>query len=303
MKLQSRAKMKKYIILLFVIFVTVQIVVSADSSKKKKAVKEICISFDELPVAVSFQDVDREAVTYLILQALKKYNVKAVGFVVGEQIKESFDILGEWLNSGHTLGNMTYSNQDFNQLGIKQFIDDVNHGEKELDLMVQGFGQKKRYFRYPYLHYGNTSEKKKQLTLYLDSKRLHVVPATVAIEDYLYNMTLDKMGKQPDTTEYFALMNEYINHVLDEIEASERLSLEVLNRPCKQIIKLRANRINAVFLDEMLGAIKEMGYSFISVDKALKDKAFHRPEAYFGAGTVNFLQMLKESDPDHLPAQ
>lgn len=276
---------------------------AAKNSKKEKTKKEICISFDELPAAVGFHDVDREAVTYLILQALKKYNVKAVGFVVGEQIQESFDILGEWLNNGHTLGNMTYSNQDLNQLGISQFIDDIKHGEQELDPMIKGFGQRKKYFRYPYLHYGNTSEKKKELSLYLDSKHFHVVPATVIIEDYLYNMSLDKMGKEPDTTAYFALMNEYINNVLDEIEASENLSLEVLGRPCKQILKLRANRINAVFLDEMLGAIKEMGYTFISVDTALKDKAFHRPEAYFGSGTVNFLQMLKESDPDFLPAE
>ncbi len=276
---------------------------AAKNSKKEKIKKEICISFDELPVAVGFHDVDREAVTYLILQALKKYDVKAVGFVVGEQIQESFDILGEWLNNGHTLGNMTYSNQDLNQLGISQFIDDIRHGEQELDPMIKGFGQRKKYFRYPYLHYGNTSEKKKELSLYLDSKHFYVVPATVIIEDYLYNMSLDKMGKEPDTTAYFALMNEYINNVLDEIEASENLSLEVLGRPCKQILKLRANRINAVFLDEMLGAIKEMGYTFISVDTALKDKAYHRPEAYFGSGTVNFLQMLKESDPDFLPAE
>ncbi len=295
--------MKKYMLLLILLFIVVPIISTAEKSKNKKTKKEICISFDELPVAVGFQDVDRDAVTYLILQALKKYDIKAVGFVVGEQINESFDVLGQWLNGGHKLGNMTYSNQDLNQLGIKQFIDDIKHGEKELDIMLQGFGQKKKYFRYPYLHYGNTARKKEQVTLYLDSKQYRVVPATVVIEDYLYNMSLDKMGKQPDTTVYFALMNEYINHVLDEIEASEGLSVEVLGRPCKQILKLRANRINAVFLDEMLGAIKELGYKFISVDKALKDKAFHRPEAYFGAGTVNYLEMLKNSDADFLPAE
>ena len=295
--------MKKSILLIVLSLIVVQTISTAPNSKKNKTKKEICISFDELPVAVGFQDVDREAVSYLILQALKKYEVKAIGFVVGEEIHESFDLLGEWLNSGHAMGNMTFSNQDFNQLSIGQFIDDIKRGEKELAPMLQGFGQKKRYFRYPYLHYGNSSEKKDQLGLYLDNKKYAVVPATVVIEDYLYNMSLDKMGKEPDTTDYFTLMNEYINHVLDEIEASEQLSIEVLGRPCKQILKLRSNRINAVFLDEMLGAIKALGYTFITVEKALNDKAFHRPEAYFGSGTVNFLQMLKDSDPDHLPAQ
>ena len=123
---------------------------SADKNSKKetKEKKEICISFDQLPASIGFQEVDRDAITYLIQQALTKYEVKAVGFVVGEQIDESFDILGEWLNNGHTLGSMTFSNQDYNQLGISQFIEDVSRGDNELDIMLQGFGQKKRWFKY-----------------------------------------------------------------------------------------------------------------------------------------------------------
>ena len=84
--------------------------------KGKKSSKQICVTFDELPVAISFGDVDRSAITYLILETLKKHKVKAAGFVVGNQIEDSFDILGEWLNNGHILGNMTYSNQDLHEL-------------------------------------------------------------------------------------------------------------------------------------------------------------------------------------------
>lgn len=292
--------MKKILLICFLFLLFIESGFSADSKKGKK---EICISFDELPAASGFVEVDRQAVSYLILQALDKYEVKAIGFVIGNQIEESFDILGEWLNKGHQLGNMTYSNSDLDQLGIEQFIEDIKAGDKALDVMLSGFGQKKKYFRYPYLHYGSDVEKKEHIPLYLESFSYITVPATIVIEDYLYNMSLEKMGKMPDSADYFALMNEYINHILDEIVASENLSQQVLQRPCKQILKLRANRINAVFMDEILGAIKEMGYTFISVDKALKDKLYIRPEAYFGAHGLNYIQMIMESDPDHLPAE
>ena len=97
------------------------------------------------------------------------------------------------------------------------------------------------------------------------------------IEDYLYNLSLEKMGKFPDSAEYDNLLNEYVNHVLDEIERMEALAKVVVKRPCRHIMRLKANRLNAVFLDEMLTQIEQMGYKFITLDKALGDNFYgHR---------------------------
>ncbi|UCE23364.1 MAG: polysaccharide deacetylase family protein [Candidatus Zixiibacteriota bacterium] len=270
---------------------------------QKKNQKQICITFDELPAAKSFDDVDREAVTYLILQALRKHEVKAAGFVFVNQIEGSFDILGQWLNEGHILGNMTFSNQDLHELGIEQFILDIRAGWDALETMLEGFGQKRRYFRYPFLHYGNEAEAKKQVKLYLDENDYVVVHATVITEDYLYNLSLEKMGKVPDSAKYDNLLNEYVNHVLDEIVRMEMVAAEVLKRPCRHILRLKANRLNAVFLDEMLGAIKDMGYQFITLEQALDDELYIAPEAYFGSRGLSYIEMLQYSDPDHLPAE
>ncbi|NOY89469.1 MAG: polysaccharide deacetylase family protein [FCB group bacterium] len=317
MKLESKAKVAGKLgkvtcllvsLSLLFLAVTTTTAFSKDNKSKtkptaKKKLKEMCITFNELPVAKSFGEVDRQAITYLILDALKKHKVKTIGFVVGDQIGDSYDILGEWLNDGNILGNMTYSNQDLNELGIEQFISDIKAGHDALEPMLSGFGQKKRYFRYPYLHYGNTVESKKQIKLYLNAHHYITVPATIIIEDYLYNLSLEKMGKIPDTNKYYSLLNEYINHVVDEIQNSENLSMQILKRPCRQILQLRANRLNAVALDELLTTIENMGYQFISVKRALKDKLYSQPEAYFGTRGVSYLEMIKESNPDYLPAE
>jgi len=273
------------------------------TGKAKKKAGEICITFDELPASQAFGEVDREAVTYLLLQALKKHNVKAAGFVVGQQIGGSYDILGQWLNDGHLLGSMTLSNQDLHQLGIEQFISDISAGHEAMETMLAGFGQKKRYFRYPFLHYGNTVESKRQVKLYLEEYNITPVHATVVIEDYLFNLSLEKMGKLPDSAAYEDLMNEYINHVIDEIEKSKRLAKEVLKRSCRHILRLKANRLNAVYLDEMLTALEGMGYKFISLNRALKDDLYSSPEAYFGPRGVSYIEMIKQSNMDLLPAE
>lgn len=264
---------------------------------------EIAITFDELPAARTFGDVDREAINYLILDALKRHEVKATGFVVGEQIEASYDILGKWLNGGHKLGNLTWSGQDYNLLGPEQFIGEIRKGAEALEPMLSGFGQKKRYFRFPFLHYGDTMERRKAANDYLKADGCTVCPASIIPEDYLYNLNLIALGKEPDSAKYEALMNDYINHVLDEVERVDQLGRRMFGRSVRQIILLRANRLNAVYLDEMLMAMKNEGFSFITLDEALKDKVYSQPEAYYGLKGLGYLDMIEQSNPDLLPAK
>jgi len=307
----SDLKPLKHLLILLVLAVVITLVATGpsvagekkSSGKKSTATKKICITFDEVPLAVSFGDADQDAITYLILEALKRHDVKATGFVVGEQMKDSFDVLGQWLNGGHGLGNMTFSGQDYNRLGPEQFIGDIRKGAEALEPMLSGFGQKKRYFRFPYLHYGDNVERRKAVTLYLDELTYVVCPATVIPEDYLHNLTLIKMGKEPDSTKFVQLLNDYINHVLDELERQEQLAREIVSRPIKQILRLRTNRLNAVYLDELLSALENTGYKFITLDDALKDKVYSIPEGYYGLKGLSYLEMIINSDPDLVPAQ
>ncbi len=275
----------------------------SDLLAQSKAKKEICLTFDELPVARSFGEIDREAINYLVLAALKRHEVKATGFVVGEQIEDSFDILGQWLNAGHRLGNLTWSGQDYNLLGPEQFITDIRRGADALEPMLKGFGQKKRYFRFPYQHYGDNMERRQAVTLFLDDQGHTVCPASVIPEDYLYNLNLTKLGKTPDSAKFDLLLNDYINHVLDELERVERLAKNLVGRPVKHILLLRTNRLNAVYLDELLMALKGAGYQFITLDTALKDKVYQKQEAYYGLKGLGYLDMIQQSDPDLLPAE
>jgi peptidoglycan/xylan/chitin deacetylase (PgdA/CDA1 family) len=273
------------------------------ATAQKAQTKQICLTFDELPVAREFGDVDRQAINYLILDALKRHKVRATGFVVGEQIDDSFDILGEWLNQGHALGNLGWGGQDYNQLGPEQFIADIRKGAEALEPMLSGFGQKKRYFRFPYLHYGDTFERRRVVDLFVEQEGWVLCPATVVPEDYLYNLNLTKLGKVPDSAKFEQLLNDYINHVLDELERVEHLAKNLTGRPVKHILLLRANRLNAVYLDELLMALESAGYSFISLDDALKDEVYKSAEAYYGLKGLGYLDMMDQSNPDLIPAE
>jgi peptidoglycan/xylan/chitin deacetylase (PgdA/CDA1 family) len=287
----------------FVVFIIGPEDARSQGESGQKATKEICITFDELPVAESFTDVDRVAVTDAILEALKQHQVKGAGFVVGSRIGNNYDLLGKWLNDGHRLGNLTYSHQDFHEMDAETFLADVVAGSDAIETMLSGFGQKKRYFRYPFLHYGNTVDKKRQAQSFMEEYGINIAHVTVVVEDYLYNLTVEKSGGELDSADHDQLLSEYITHVLDEVARAEGLAREIVQRPCHQILQLRANQLNALVLDELLTALEENDYKFVSLDEALKDKLFDAPEAYFGMRGAGYLDMLKLSNPDLLPAE
>ena len=290
----------------FILITVVAVVLSVNmavAQDNKKLTKEMCITFNELPASQGFGDVDVKGVNLMILETLKNHEVKAAGFVVGTYIGENFDILGEWLNNGHTLGSMTSTNQDYHLVDPQSFTKDIEAGVQALEPMLAGFGQKKRYFRFPYLHYGTKFEDKDAAMIYLDEQKNIVAHATILVDDYLFNLTLEKMGKEPDSFRIEQLRDEYLEHLETEIEAAEYKAKDLLGKNCRQILLLRANRLNAIFLEDILTLIESFEYKFVTLNRALKDPLYVKAEAYFGALGVGYLDMILLSDPDMLPAE
>jgi hypothetical protein len=91
--------------------------------------------------------------------------------------------------------------------------------------------------------------------------------------------------------------------VIDQVERVEQLAVELENRLVPQILLLRCNRLNAVYMDDMLGALKGEGYEFVTMEQALTDPIFARSEAYYDLKGVGYLDMIYLSDPDMIPAE
>ncbi len=246
--------------------------------------KQIAITIDELPAAPSFEEVHPDAINYLLLDAFKKHHVKATGFVVGANIDNSLDILGQWLDAGHALGTMTYDNQDINEVTADQFKAEVVKGVNEIEGILSSFGQTKRYFRFPFHKYGSTPEMKHDLRDFIEAHGETICPATVIPEDFIYNATLAKLGKTPDSARLLPLRDEYLNHIFDVLDRQEQLADKLAARPVKQILLLRANRLNAIFIDDILTAFEDHGYKFIPLDSALTMTSTTNPNPTPGAG-------------------
>lgn len=259
--------------------------------------KEIAITFDNLPATTSFGFADEADITRDLLDALKTFEVTATGFVVGEAIDGHFDLLGNWLNEGHTLGSMTYSNQDFHDVEPDRFFEDAALGAQTIEPMLDGFGQKKRYFRFPFLHYGPTAKIKQQAEAFFRGRSVVIAHATVVPEDYLYDYNVQKLGRHPDSAKLEQIGSEYLGHVMEAVAAAEVSAEELRQRPVRQILLLRANRLNAWFLGDILRNLQDHGYKFITLDRALADDVYKLDENYTDGRGIGYLDRILATNP------
>jgi peptidoglycan-N-acetylglucosamine deacetylase len=100
-------------------------------------------------IALTFDDGPSEE-TKKLLKVLKKYNAKATFFIWGERISGRENIINEMKNSGHEIGNHTYSHKRL-WFKSRKFIEgDMEKCDEEL----KKFGIKTNLIRLPGFKFG-----------------------------------------------------------------------------------------------------------------------------------------------------
>lgn len=263
---------------------------------------KIAITFDDLPVVRSYNASDRWQITESILSELSAREIKAAGFVIGDNIEGDWEILGRWLEDGHTLGNHTFSHHDLHVTDPDLFIPDMIKGAEVIEGFLSGFGQKKRYFRFPYLHQGRDKETSGRIFGLLKEQNITVAHVSVDTDDYLYNLTMETLRKSTDTLKLNSLRDEYIEHIVNALLRAEELGRRVAGRAVKHILLLHANRLNGRYLGPLLDEIQRAGYEFISFEEAIKDPIYKKKDSYFGAKGISKLERVARSNPDYIPS-
>lgn len=264
---------------------------------------KIAITIDDLPVVSIYESSDRRHITERILNSLYQHGVKATGFVVGGNIDSDWDLLAAWLDEGHSLGSQTYSHYDLHVIPEDIFIEDMIKGATVLESFLNGFGQKARFFRHPYLHYGKKPKIRGRVEAILKDNKHKLAHVSVDVDDYIYNLKMDGLKRSNDSARFDVLRTEFIEHVLESIRRAESLANFVVNRPVKHILALHANMLNAVFLGDLLTEIEEFGYEFVTLEEAIKDPLYRMQDEYYGPSGISKIERVARSNPKYIPPE
>jgi len=97
-------------------------------------------------VLLTFDDGPDSVVTPAVLERLKRYQARAVFFVVGSRINKARDVLSQILAAGHALGNHTYAHRLDRDPWLISYCIDVRRCQR---LVTRVTGQAPRFFRAP----------------------------------------------------------------------------------------------------------------------------------------------------------
>lgn len=108
-------------------------------------------------VALTFDDGPNQDYTEKVLDVLKKENVKATFFVVGERANQYPLILKDIARQGHEIGNHTYYHSRITWLSDAKLLEEI---DRTSDVVKKYTGKPTIYFRPPF---GSVSREKLRL--------------------------------------------------------------------------------------------------------------------------------------------
>jgi peptidoglycan-N-acetylglucosamine deacetylase len=262
---------------------------AANQTTDKESRREIAITFDDLPATHS--DLNKlTAITQELLRKLKANKVPAIGFVnefrlnVPSERAARTGLLKMWLDAGFELGNHTYSHIAIDRATIAEYKNDVIRGETVIKKLLGEKGMKLRYFRHTQLRTGPTPEYKNALDRFLAERGYTVAPVTIDNNDYIFADVYARAKARGDKETVKRVADAYIPYMESIFDFFEKLSIDGLGYEVKQTLLLHANEINADYFDELASMMKRRGYKFISLDQALKDRAYGLPDAQVKMG-------------------
>ncbi len=252
--------------------------------------RQVAITIDDLPRGGDLGPTDLaslRAMTEELLRPFREQKIPVIGFVnegrVGLSAGDLRQILDLWLDAGADLGNHSYSHLDPNDIPLAQYTADIVKGEPVLRAALAAHGRKLEFYRHPFLHTGPTAEVKRGIDQFLEQHGYRVAPVTIDTDDYLFARQYTSPGYQD------RVRREYIPYMESLTAFFERRSLDVVGREIPQILLIHASQMNANLMPGLLAMFRRRGYTFISLDQALRDPAYQLPDRFVGKGGISWI--------------
>ena len=270
--------------------------------------RRIAVTIDDLPwqrIGVT-SEADLQARHAQLIAQLKLAKAPVTAFVNEDKLERDgvvqpgrLAMLRDWLDAGVELGNHTYGHVDLHVVGIPAFEQAILDGERQLRPLLAERGMQPRWFRHPYLRAGRTQADKAEITAFLAERGYRVAPVTVDNGEWVWNFAYENVldgsrghsgdtpGDEPvdmaareDTLR--RLREGYIPYMLNKVDYYERQSQSLLGYVLPQVWLMHANALNAVSYADLIAGVRRRGYRTITLDEAMRDPAYARPDGYEG---------------------
>lgn len=277
---------------------TLLFLILSGTADAQVAGKTMAVTMDDLPLNTASRtgNAELERITTRLLGQIRTAGAPVTAFVNegklevrGRREAERVKQLKRWLDAGIELGNHTFAHKSQNDVSVEEAKEDIRKGKRTIDELYAARGTRPHWFRHPYLQTGRDSATRNALTAYLDSLGYRIAPVTVDNSDWLFAAAYENAVAEGDSAGMRSIAGAYLPYMLECVRYYERMADTLFGRPVAQTLLMHANRLNGDHAAELFRLLRTEGYSFVTLDEALRDPAYASPDAFFGKGGVSWL--------------
>lgn len=231
-----------------------------------------------------FDLTEAERMNTRLLEKIEKAQAPVAAFINGKnclkpgEMDRRMAVLEAWIEHPLiTLGNHTYSHSNYAQSTYERFKEDIEKNEWLIKLLSE---EDLAYFRFPYNATCQDSSSRVAMAQFLSRKGYQTAPFTLESVDYLYNALYQDAirANQADSAKMIA--EAYIDFTVATFQYYEGVCDEIFGRPITHIFLCHGNLLHADYYLELIDALKQEGYTFISLEEALNDPVYQQTDHY-----------------------
>ena len=262
--------------------------------------RTVTVTFDDLPDQAPDSELCDPAVAMRLtrdfVDMLRPLDTHAVAFVnegKGCEARRAEllpPMLTVWLDAGLELGNHTFSHPSLNAFPVDEWLAEVDLGAEVTRPLLAARGQTLRWFRHPYLHTGETVEKKAAAAEGLAARGYVVAPVTLNNDDWMFAALYRRAENAGDTALQTRIGEAYVAYMAEVLDHWEPYSAELTGgREPAQILLLHANTLNRDWYPRIHALYLSRGYRFVPLDETLRDPVYALPDNWVRNNGVSWL--------------
>jgi peptidoglycan/xylan/chitin deacetylase (PgdA/CDA1 family) len=270
----------------------------------------VALTFDDLPLNGTLPQGARQSdFARDTIKVLRKHRIPpSYGFINADKLERNPDgakALRIWVKGGHPLANHTYTHLDLTKNSVEDFEREILRNEPALELLMppdqEGTGSKHdwRWFRYPYLHEGDTLEKRRAVRAFLANSGYRIAQTTLDFEDYLWNSAHARCWQKKDEESLKWLRESYRTAAREFIRLDVGNSRAVFGRDIHHVMLLHLGSFSSHILPDLFEILDEEGFDIVTLEEAQKDPVYDYDPDFADArgGTLVELAMMAKNIP------
>jgi peptidoglycan/xylan/chitin deacetylase (PgdA/CDA1 family) len=239
------------------------------SVSQPQEIKRIALSFDDAPRGDGPRYTADERGAALI-QTLAAAEAPPAAFFVttkGFAVPGSKERIERYAAAGHLIANHSHTHQWLSRLGAEEYIADIDIAEQHLE----GISNRRPWFRFPFLDEGNKLEIRNSVRAALAERGLMNGYVTIDNYDWHIESQWQKAVRAGRPVDLDALKNAYVDMLIGAVRFYDEAAVEAFNRSPAHVLLLHENDVAALFIGDLIVALRADGWEIISPDEAYED--------------------------------